>query len=452
MMDLRTHLERARLANVTREVDCAHELPAVLAALESAGRHEAVRFCSVRDNTGAPGGFPVVANLFADVQALRSVLADAGMADTAAFNARVARDGDWQTVPTGPVKDHVYTGQAIDLRRLPIVTHHERDAGPYLTSGIVVARDPETGTYNAAIQRLSLQAPAQLGIFMVPTGHNKLIHEKYRALGRAMPVAVVVGHHPLFYLGAQTKEPMERDEYRIISSLMSDELRLTPATTLPDFLIPADAEIVIEGFIPPDELRPEGPFAEYTHYYSGQDRREYIAVSALCHRQGAELMDIFACHRDHHLLEGTLMTAQLVAMLQRQHPEVVRVFLPPSGCCQLYCYLALRRGCGAAAAAIGMSVLKTQEYIKYVIVVDDDIDVENEAEVLWAVATRATLSADLRLFRDPAGTQMDPTVKGAEGPERGVLDATAKDAAALANRVRIHPELMQRVRVEDYLQ
>jgi 2,5-furandicarboxylate decarboxylase 1 len=452
MKDLRTYLEGCshKLA-LRRPVRCAHELAGVLALMEGAGKHEAVVFENVVDDQGRASRFRVASNLFARPESIRAMLAAAGMDGIEAFNARVGVDGAWDVVDRAPVKQHVLVDQQVDLRELPVVTHHEHDAGPYLTSGIVIVKDPDTGIHNAAIQRLQVQSPRRLGVFMVPTGQTKAIQQKYESRGQDMPVAVVVGHHPLFYLGAQTKEPIERDEYRIIASLFGEPLRLTPGVTQPDLLIPADAELVLEGTVPAAQRRLEGPFAEYTHYYSDRGEREFINVSAVLHRQAPLLLDIFACHRDHHLLEGTLMTAQLSGLLRRQRPEFVRLSLPLSGCCQFYCYVSLRRQASTSVIELGMDLLHAQEYIKYVVIVDDDVDVDNESEVLWAVATRATLSSDLHLFRDRSGTAMDPNSKGADGPERGVLDATAKSREARVGRVRVKPDATKGRMLDDYL-
>ncbi len=451
MMDLRTHLAECRFKlQVEKETRCAHEIPALLTLLEAQGRHDAVVFEHVLDARESRSAFRVVSNVFARADAIRDMLASAGMPDIDAFSERIAADGEWEVIERAPVHENVLQGDRIDLTRLPIVTHHERDAGPYLTAGIVIVRDPDSGVYNAAIQRLLVQSRESLGVFMVPIGHNKLIHVKYEARGEDMPVAVVVGHHPLFYFGAQTKEPIERDEYRISASLMGGRLRLTPCPTQRDFLVPADAELVIEGFIPAHRRKSEGPFAEYTHYYSDRAAREFITVTSVMHRNEPLLLDIFACHRDHHLLEGMLMTAQLTHLMKARYPEFLRLWLPLSGCCQFFCYMAVAQTPDTRVTDMGIAVLEAQEYIKYVVIVDHDIDVENEGEVLWAIATRATLSADLKLFNHLRGTLMDPTAKDADGPERGVIDATA-DAETLSNRVRVNPEVLARMNLHDYL-
>jgi 2,5-furandicarboxylate decarboxylase 1 len=453
MTDLRHYLAACRYkTEIDQVVNCAHEIPAILEALESRDNFDAVLFRRVLNNNGVLGAYSVLVNLFARRDSIATMLSAAALDDLAAFNQRVAADGSLTIVSAAPVKESINEGNAIDLNSIPIVTHHERDAGPYLTSGVVVVKDPETGVYNAAIQRLVVHDKTTLGIFMAPSGHNKVVYEKYAATGRDMPLAVVVGHHPLFYLGVQTKESIDRDEYRIAASLMGGTLRLTECVSLPDLLVPADAELVLEGVMPAHDRRLEGPFAEYQHYYCSPQEREYINVTAILHRRQPIFLDIFACHRDHHLLEGTLMMAQLTQIMQAQYPEFIRLSLPLSGCCQLFCYVSMKRSVWLDLKQVGLQILQAQEYIKYVVFVDEDINVDNEAEVLWAIATRARLSDDLLLTSETAGTLMDPSARGRKRPERGVLDATAKDPAMLAKRVRVKPDVLHESVLDKYLE
>ena len=230
------------------------------------------------------------------------------------------------------------------LTRLPIVTHHEKDAGPYITSGAVILKDPETGIVNGAIQRLQLKGDRRLGLFMVANGHNAKIFEKYRAMGRNAPVAIVIGHHPGFYLAMQHKGELDDSEYEIAGGMLGEPLAVTAAETQGGLEIPARAEVVIEGEIRHDLLEPEGPFGEYTHYYSPQRESNVVEVTGLLHRDEPIFQDIFACHRDHHFLEGIVMERQLREVLQADHPGVRGLYLPPSGCCQFFCYVALARG------------------------------------------------------------------------------------------------------------
>ena len=173
---------------------------------------------------------------------------------------------NYEKVSDGPVKEVIWTGKDVDLRKLPIIKPCERDAGPFLTFSETVCRDPDTGIYNTAVLRIQIKSENKTGIYCVPGKHTWEIYRKYENLNRPMPVAIVIGHHPAFHLAGTWAGPMDVDEYRVASAFLGEPLRLLPAETV-DLLVPADAEAIIEGEIPPEIREPEGPHAEFTGYY-----------------------------------------------------------------------------------------------------------------------------------------------------------------------------------------
>jgi 2,5-furandicarboxylate decarboxylase 1 len=452
--DLRHFLAEAEpAAVVARLVDSRFEIPAILESLEMQGRFPTVLFERALDTRGEISEFRVLANVFADRERIASLFNCASGEVPSEYLRRAASRRPPRTLAPGEearVKRHRYIGDAVRLTRLPVVTHHEKDAGPYITSGAVILKDPETGIVNGAIQRLQLKGDCKLGLFMLPGGHNHQIFEKYRALGRNAPVAVVIGHHPAFYLAMQYKGTLDESEYEVAGGLLGEPLELIPAETQPGLEVPADAEIVIEGEIPFDRLEPEGPFGEYTHYYSPQQRSHVIEVSGLLHREQPIFQDIFCCHRDHHLLEGVVLESQLLEALRASHPGVQALSLPPSGCCQFFCYVALDKRSDSEPREVIDAVLRTSIWIKYVVAVDPDVNVFDEGEVLWAVATRARASADFSLFMDGGPeTGMDPMARDG-APERGGLDATRPLDGSYPDRVAVPREILSRVSLAEY--
>jgi len=452
VQDLRLFLAQERPASVARMVDPRFEIPAVLESLEREGRFPMVLFESALDTRGEPSELRVVANVFASRERMAGLFGCTSAEVAREYLRRAAErhtprllrhDGE------APVKRHRHTGDEVRLSRLPIVTHHEKDAGPYITSGVVLLKDPETGIVNGAIQRLQLKGDRRLGLFMVPGGHNHQIFEKYRALGRNAPVAVVIGHHPAFYLAMQYKGRLDESELEVAGGLLGEPLELTPAATQPGLEVPARAEIVIEGEIPCDHLEPEGPFGEYSHYYSPQRESHVIEVSGLLHRAEPIFQDIFCCHRDHHLLEGVVLESQLLAALQAGRRRVRALSLPPSGCCQLFCYVALDKRYDGEPREVIDTVLRTSIWIKYVVVMDPDVDVFDEGEVLWAVATRAHASEDFSLFCGPGGAAMDPTARNGV-VERGGLDITWPLGSPHPERVSVPREPLSRISHAEY--
>jgi UbiD family decarboxylase len=202
-----------------------------------------------------------------------------------------------------PVKEMVFTGENVDLRKLPIVRHHDMDGGPYVDMTPVM-RDPDSGFYNVAFLRNQYKAPRKLGIHMSPR-HNWTIFQKNECRKLPTPIIIVVGHHPSFYLGALNVAAFGQDDYELIGGIMKEPLRLTESETWGrEFLVPADAEIIVEGEIPPDVREVEAPFGEFPGTYGPQRLRPIIDVKAVAHKQEAVYQDIFVGHRENWTLGG----------------------------------------------------------------------------------------------------------------------------------------------------
>jgi 2,5-furandicarboxylate decarboxylase 1 len=184
----------------------------------------------------------------------------------------VANPIDWQLVDSdrAPVHEVTHRGDEIDLRRLmPIITCHERDAGPYITSGLVNGRNLQTGKQNLSINRMQVHAPDRLGILMLP--RDLPAYFAYaESIGEPLPVTVTIGHEPLTELASQAVGPRDLCELPIAGALHGQPLRVTRSYTN-DVIIPADAEFSIEGRILPHVRAPEGPFGEFHKYYTGTE-------------------------------------------------------------------------------------------------------------------------------------------------------------------------------------
>jgi len=175
-----------------------------------------------------------------------------------------------------PVKEVIEKGEAVDLLEYPVPTHHSRDGGPYILGGSTVLKDPETGLYNLAMIRHQVKDRDRVTIHAAPHHHSGMILKMYRDAGRTTPFAIVIGHHPAYYLGSQWEGPFGRNEYEIAGGVMQEPVRLVPSETWGDeFLVPADAEMIVEGVVSADEMDEEGPIGstpDTTRQYGGKDR------------------------------------------------------------------------------------------------------------------------------------------------------------------------------------
>jgi UbiD family decarboxylase len=350
---LRTYLGRLeeedpnRVVHVTKPVDPARfQVTAVLQRLEHRGSFPLVVFDRPLNLRGEPSAFPLVTNVYATRE--RCALAMGLRPDQAYQDLAVeyARREERRIAPLlippaeAPVKEVTRSGGDVDLREFPIVRHHRMDAGPYIDMASVM-RDPESGAYNVAFLRNQYKGPAKLGVHMSPR-HNWQIVRKHEEAGRPTPVAIVVSHHPAFYIGALNVSPFGEDDYAIIGSIGGGPLRLTSSTTWgEDFLVPADADIVIEGQIPAGAREVEGPFGEFPGTYGPQRVRWVVVVTAVTHRADAIYQDIFVGHRDNWVLGSFPKEGSVFNRIKGVIPTVKAVHLPTSGVGRFHCYISI---------------------------------------------------------------------------------------------------------------
>jgi len=289
----------------------------------------------------------------------------------------------------------------------------------------------------------------ELRIFMAMGRHLWTLHNKLERRNEPLPVSVVIGVHPLFSLGAQAFTPADQDEYAIIGAMMGEPLRLVQAKTVP-VLVPADAEMIIEGRILPDVRRVEGPFGEFTGHAVSQDERQVIEVTAIAHRKNYIFQDVHAGYTEHKLMGAVPREAALLKAVRQTVPTVKEVCMPVSGNCRFHAYISIsKRTPGQAKNAI-CAAFAADMLLKHVVVVDDDIDVFDEEQVLWAVSNRFQADRDLVVIANAQGSELDPSAgPGGINAKMG-LDAT-KPLTGFPPELRVPDEVMKRIRLEDFL-
>jgi UbiD family decarboxylase len=447
--DLRSFLDlikRTRPADVqvvSRPVDPAYEITALVIKLEKEGRRRPVLLFENVKGTS----FPVLTNLHASRSRLAAAIGAAPDRMLPTYLRAMERPLPPRIVATGPVKDVVRRGAEVDLGLLPQIVHHDRDAGPYLTAAISFARDPASDTWNCAYNRLMIQGPDRSSIHLTLGKHLWEFYKVAEARGEPLPVAFAIGVHPAIALGALAIGSIDEDERGIMGALLGEPLELVKCETS-DVLVPAHAELVLEGEILPAERTPEGPFGEFTGYSLGERPREIVRYTAMTHRRNAMFQDITVAHLDHMLLSTIPMEANLYRAVRAMVPSVKAVRVPGP----FTCYVSIeQRLIGQAKNAI-MAVLGADLYMKRVVVVDHDVDVFDDRQVNWALATRCQPDRDITIVTHARGSDLDPSTREDGYTAKWGVDATAKPSlAAYTPRHRVPPEVWQRLRVEDYL-
>lgn len=447
--DLRTFLalvERSlpeQLVKIERPVSPEYGVTGVLQRLENEGRFPLVVFENVSDLAGNPHK-KVVSNLFADRRfcalALGLSLEASEAALTLEFAERVKIPTSVQVISRedAPVKEVVKRGSDADLYQLPVVTHHEADGGPYLTQP-VISRDFDDGGYNVAFHRLMVRGPRETGIYMAPF-HTMDNYAKLERRGLSCPIAAVLGHHPTLSMAAATRVPKDVSELQIAGSLARRPLRMVASETWgDDFLVPADAEVVVEGEILPDRREEEGPFGEWTGFLGPARPRPVVRVTAITHRPDPLLVTNFVGHRDLSNLQGLSWEADVLRRVRDAVPSVVAVHAPVSGRSGFHYYISVKKSHSgeprtAAYAALGLG------YPKMVVVVDDDVDVFSDAQVLEAISTRVQASRDVEIVRGLKGSTLDPSMHDSTVHDALIIDATTPLDRDFPPKLRVPPD------------
>ncbi len=432
------------VARVAKPISPRYEITALLTQLEKSKRFPLL-ICENVEGVDAP----VVIN----AQASRKLMTLALECQPAELAARFTERQNKPIAPVevteAPVHEVVKLGEDVDLTKVPLLTHYDVNAAPYITAGIVVAADPDTGVRNTSYNRLMMARKRELRIFMAVGRHLWTLHNKVERRGEALPVAIVIGVHPLFSLGAQAFTPSTEDEYTVIGGMMNEPLRVVKGKTVP-ILVPADAEMVIEGKILANVRREEGPFGEFTGHAVAKDDRQVIEVTAITHRTNYIFQDVHAGYTEHKLMGAVPREAALLRAVRQTVPTVKSVCMPVSGNCRFHAYISIaKRTPGQAKNAI-CAAFAADMLLKHVVIVDEDIDVYDEEQVLWAVSNRFQADHGLVVIPHAQGSELDPSAgPGGVNAKMG-LDAT-KPLTGFAPELRVPEEVMKKIRLEDFL-
>ena len=394
-----------------------------------------------------PNGFdcPVVANLFASRDRIaRMVGAKPGGFNDAWVHA-LSNLTPPRIVDSGPVHDRVVKGNELDAGALPISRHYEKDAGRYIGSGILVCKDPDTGVRNLSYQRLQLKGPNRFGASLHSRGHIWDHLQRCAARKQNLEVAIVIGVHPAINLAAGAKVAMEVDEFDVAGALLGQPVDLVKCQTI-DVEVPAEAEFVLEGEILADVFEDEGPYGEYTGYSTDRSTRNVFVVKAITSRHDPIFHDIIPGYSAEHLLLGrSAKEAHVHMRLKEMVPNLKALNFPKSGT-HFHAYLSMKKTAEGQPKHALMLLLGLDPYLKFVVAVDEDVNVFDEEEVLWAMATRFQADTDMFTVPDVFCNRLDPSSRDGMSAKLA-LDATAplkwdveravvtKDAAAWAAKV-----------------
>lgn len=406
-----------RIARAEAGCDLDYEVAAV--AKRQDGSKVAL-FPSPKRGDGNAPNIPVVANLLAERSWVAEALGVAPGEVLDRFRAAVDEPLPWTEVADAPAQQTVIDAPDL-LRDLPIPLHNEHDSGPYISAGLVIARNPKTGVQNVSINRLQISGPDRMGVLILPR-HLHNFFQTAEAAGEPLEVAVAIGVDPATLLASQAIVPIDFDELEVAGALHGAPLRVAKCVTN-EVRVPADAEVVIEGRLLPGVREMEGPFAEFPQYYGPAGRREVIQVDAITTRRRPMFHTIVSAGMEHLLLGAIPREATIVALLQRSFPNVLDVHLSQGGVCRYHLYVQMRKGHEGEPKNVIAGAFSAHADIKQVVVVDEDVDVHDPTAVEWAVATRFQAGRDLVVLPGALGSKLDPSADDGVSDKWG-LDAT----------------------------
>ncbi len=337
-----------------------------------------------------------------------------------------------RTVPHAPWQDIVYSGDQVDLDCLPIQTCWPDDAGPLITWGMVTTRGPRQQRQNLAIYRQQKIAPNRLIMRWLAHRGGAQDYRDFREKwpDKPFPLAVAIGADPATMLAAVAPIPDTLSEYQFAGLLRGAKSELAQCSEH-DLMVPASAEIVLEGFIYPDDAAPEGPFADHTGYYNSVAEFPVFTVTRLSHRSGAIYPATYMGRpgEDEPSIMAAAMNEMFIPLLQEQFPEIEDFYLPPEGCSYRIALVSIRKQYVGHARRIMLGIwswLRQFTYTKYIIVTDDDIDLRSWPDVIWALTTRADPVRDTLLIDNTPIDYLDfASPKAGLGGKMGI-DATNK--------------------------
>jgi 4-hydroxy-3-polyprenylbenzoate decarboxylase/2,5-furandicarboxylate decarboxylase 1 len=410
--------ERRELVRITEEVDPKFEIGAYIRKT-SDQQGPVLLFENVKGHDIA-----AVGGIFASRRRVLMAL-EAGSDEVYdRFQDGVANPVPPRLVDTGPCKDVVLKGDDIDLTRLPIPTYAKEDGGAFITHGVVISKDPETGGKNASIYRMQLQGKRRLGLFAVEYQDFSRQYAKAEAKGNSLEVAVALGCDPVVMLATQVVAAYGEDELGIAGGLRGKPVDVLKCETV-DLEVPATTEIVIEGRVLPERREHEGPFGEYSGYYGPAGERPVIEVTAVSHRKNpiyhAGLTG--APMTENHFLKQIACEVTLYQELKPKFPGVRDVHFTAAGCCEYIVFISMKQTFAGEARRLLMAALSSRKLPKIAVVCDEDIDVFDHVRVLWALSTRFSPAKDLLVVHDVPTAGLDPSV-----PEGQLGSAVGFDA------------------------
>lgn len=415
--DLRTFIsdldEAGEVIKIDAELSPTFEIAAGLRHLDRRN-DKAILFRRVKGYS-----IPVIGNLF---QNYRNIATALGIKDSRKVLDEYRKRSSTLVKPeiqtSGPVKELMFKEDIDILKVMPVLTHHEKDAGPYFSSAVTIAKDPQTGIRGMGIHRIQVKGKNKIGIFLGSPPLSRFLSSS-DAMGKPLEIAVIIGMDPLTFLASITYVPEGIDKFDLAGGLREKAVELVKGETV-DIEVPRYAEFVMEGQILPGIRETEGPFGESGGAYLAV-KNPVALINCIYHRRQPVYHALMPFNRENGIITNLVWEATQIDNIQRSLPAVKKVHL--WGSIGEVAVVQIDKNSDDDGRKIIKDLFNLLTRAKGIIVVDTDIDIQDPYDVEWAVFTRFQVDKDLITITGVSGSVLDPSIDGGLTSKWGV-DAT----------------------------
>lgn len=341
------------------------------------------------------------------------------------FMDGIANPEPYKIINSGPVKENIIN-RNIDLQKMfPIIKHQEKDSSSFITAGVMVVKDPETGVQHTSIRRLQVNGGNELSALIAsPKLTNEFL--EFEKMNKPLEVAIVLGYDAEYLMASQISSATYGvDEHEVYSRFKGEPLELVKCETV-DLLVPAFSEIVLEGTMVPNVRELEGPFGELMGYYGAQAPHPIIKIDCVTHRDNPLYQIAFPC-REEHLSNGLIREVELYNQLNN-HVKAVDVNVTEGGGYRFDAFVSIDKQFDGDGKSAIIAALGSNRDLKQVVVVDPDVDLFDVQDIEWAIATRVQAEEDIVIIPKALGSGLEPSHS-----VRGVTDKIGVDATKPIN-------------------
>jgi 2,5-furandicarboxylate decarboxylase 1 len=436
--------ENGELIRIKREVD-----PRYMSALVSKSS-KAVLMEKIKGYD-----IPVVSNIIGTRRRVALALQTSEAEIAKRFQESVSNFIHPVIVGNSPAKEVVIKGEEVDLTKFPLPLISEKDGGPYISSGVLVAKDPEYGR-NVGMYRHMYREKNIVGIDLVSPSDLRSFYSRALERGEPLEIAIAIGVHPNIMFAAGYKAPPGVDEFTIAGGLFGEPVELVKCETV-DLEVPADSEIVLEGeILPVGWVEDEGRFGDFTGFECELKWNPVIKIKAITHRKNP-IFYMLHMPWENDFIQGPATEANVWRALKEASVEPRAVYATPGGACYWHVVASIKKRAGEGKNAL-LAMLSVAE-VKLAVVTDEDVNIFDPVELERAIAFRVQADKDVVIVSGARGKHLDPSVRAWEFLPKGLLPTTAKlgidatipEGIPKERYERLKCPFFEEVRLEDYL-